>query len=749
MRFSPPKITSFLLKVASRCNLDCDYCYVFNHVDQGWKKMPPLMSYDVREKFAQRLAEYAFENDLKDILVVYHGGEPLLLGSEKIVETSILIRKLLPKDVRVDFSLQTNGVLLKEVDLKRFELANVGVSLSLDGPQEANDLHRVTHKKRSSFSETLRAYNLLKQYPKVFTGVIAVVDTRTSPSKLFEFFDGLNPPKLDFLLPDANYINRPPFRDGQSNIYVDWLIEAFDLWFNLYPHLQVRLFDTLVQTVAGSPSGTDFFGFGDVSLLSVETDGGYHDLDVLKITEEGKSSLNLNVFEHKVEEAASSEKIRLHRKLLSLAGVSEKCQMCPVVEICGGGAVPHRFDGKSFENPTIYCKEMLSLINHVMNRLSDSFEFVDAVEERQAEHSSSSTELGHFDEIEFNAAQRDNSSFGIVLSHWLKQSGVLFIHALKEVQRHQPEFDEVVEELFDLDESDLQRISAFPSVQLWANVVLNSQKGLTLQDLDENSIEPEYDYVNYVHKNYIPLLLGTILIHPDDFWLRKPYGSKIIFEEDVSVIEKGTRLIQQALKIIDEFNPALLDEIKKISPVILFIQDPMAHPEKFVSFSDNVVPGALYVCIRHSLGFADPYDLADSIIHEHRHQKLYLLENFQKVIVSDVPYVSSPWREEPRPVSGLFHAVFVFYELQNFWNFVYKSSDLATSRKAFREYQKDLEMLAEGISTLYDCRLTKIGNSLLNRINQDISVNRERLLNESRGLYQDNVYSSKLQLQYF
>jgi uncharacterized protein len=744
MRFSPPKITSFLLKVASRCNLDCDYCYVFNHVDQGWKKMPPLMSYDVREKFAQRLAEYVSDNDLKDILIVYHGGEPLLLGSEKIVETSTLIRKLLPEDVRVDFSLQTNGVLLKELDLKRFELANVGVSLSLDGPQEANDLHRVTHKKRSSYFETLRAYNLLKQYPKIFTGVIAVIDVRTSPFKLFEFFNQLNPPKLDFLLPDANYVNRPPFREDNPDIYVDWLTKAFDLWFDRYPHLQVRLFDTLVQTIAGSPSGTDFFGFGDVSLLSVETDGGYHDLDVLKITEEGKSALNLNVFEHKIEDAASSEKIKFHRKLLSLTGVSGQCQMCPVVEICGGGAVPHRFDGKSFENPTIYCKEMLSLIDHVMNRLSDSFELVDDTEEEQATDSSIVSELEHFDEIEYNVAQAGNLSFDIVQSRWLKQSSVSFNQALREVKNRYPEFNSVVDSLINLDESAFQRISVFPSVQLWTNVILNSQKGLTLQDLDECSIEPEYGYINYVHQNYVSLDSDKIFIHPGDFWLRKPYGSKIVFEEDFSVVEKGTRLIQQALKIIDEFNPALLDEIKKISPVILFIQDPMAHPEKFVSFSDNVVPGALYVCIRHSLGFADPYDLADSIIHEHRHQKLYLLENFQKVIVSDVPYVSSPWREEPRPVSGLFHAVFVFYELQKFWYFVYQNSDLVTSQKALREYQKDLEMLAEGISTLYNCRFTKIGSNLLNRINQDISINRERLLNEAHDLYQSNVCSSKL-----
>jgi len=58
-----PKITCFLTKVASRRNLSCDYCYVFNNVDQSWKNRPPLMSEQHSEMLAYRLAEY------KDFLV--------------------------------------------------------------------------------------------------------------------------------------------------------------------------------------------------------------------------------------------------------------------------------------------------------------------------------------------------------------------------------------------------------------------------------------------------------------------------------------------------------------------------------------------------------------------------------------------------------------------------------------------------------------------------------------------------------
>jgi uncharacterized protein len=75
---SAARITSFLVKLASRCNLDCDYCYVYPHADQGSRSLPRLLSADDRDAFVQRLAEYEAEAELKRAAVIFHGGEPLL-----------------------------------------------------------------------------------------------------------------------------------------------------------------------------------------------------------------------------------------------------------------------------------------------------------------------------------------------------------------------------------------------------------------------------------------------------------------------------------------------------------------------------------------------------------------------------------------------------------------------------------------------------------------------------------------------
>ena len=133
----PINFTSYVVKVASRCNLNCDYCYVYNHADQSWKNKPKTLSLKHQELFADRLREYILEKKLEKILVIFHGGEPLLFGADNLVEFAQKIRTKVP--CRVEIGVQTNGVLLKEDHLKKFDAENISVSFSIDGPREMHD----------------------------------------------------------------------------------------------------------------------------------------------------------------------------------------------------------------------------------------------------------------------------------------------------------------------------------------------------------------------------------------------------------------------------------------------------------------------------------------------------------------------------------------------------------------------------------------------------------------------------------
>src|SRR6202042_1812807 len=80
----------FILKVHSRCNLSCTYCYVYEMADQGWRSLPKRMSSGMANAAVERIAEHVKDHDLAHVDVILHGGEPLLAGRDwltRLVET--------------------------------------------------------------------------------------------------------------------------------------------------------------------------------------------------------------------------------------------------------------------------------------------------------------------------------------------------------------------------------------------------------------------------------------------------------------------------------------------------------------------------------------------------------------------------------------------------------------------------------------------------------------------------------------
>ena len=73
-------IDTVLIKVASRCNIDCSYCYVYNMGDTSWARMPKLIS-DVTVQMTARCLASLLETQGRGFAVVLHGGN--LSSSER------------------------------------------------------------------------------------------------------------------------------------------------------------------------------------------------------------------------------------------------------------------------------------------------------------------------------------------------------------------------------------------------------------------------------------------------------------------------------------------------------------------------------------------------------------------------------------------------------------------------------------------------------------------------------------------
>jgi uncharacterized protein len=662
------------------------------------------MSAEVKSAFAARLAEYAAETELKHAVVVFHGGEPLLAGVETIVAFADELRAAVGQSVLLDLAMQTNGLLLSEDTLEALDAADISVSLSLDGGREANDRHRVSRKGRSSYNRVMEAYRRLQKHPKIFAGVISVIDPDVEPDEQFKFFNALNPPKLDFLLPDAHHLRPPPGRQDKANHYQEWLIKAFDLWFDFYPHLPVRTFEALLDVAAGLPSATDAFGFGDVNLLSIETDGSYHDLDVLKITTDGATALPGSVCDAAISAVAASSGIEKHRGLLRKEGLSSKCLGCTVVDICGGGSVPHRFGENGFDNPSVYCNELFSLISHVKKRLADGL--------TSDETSLSSRLPDGFDLSHFEVAETADSAMMMLIADARERYAIDFRLALQNVFALGEPIVAAARRLAELPAPEFVSLACRPGTVAWTRASMAHARGIAVHDVEGKALTVDGQYLVFLASQSDCYTVNGLEIAIDDTWLRAPFGEQIYFEPEAAASD-AREIVKDALNIIKKWRPALASEIESSCHAVQFVCDPTAHPEKIVSFSDDSVPGALFVSVRQGDALIDPYDLADSLIHEHRHQKLYLLERFGPTVSPFAPRVVSPWRADLRPPSGLLHAIFVFVELKRFWEHVRDTGPDRMHNRALNQLGDTERNLKLGISTLRTCQMTPVGNALI------------------------------------
>lgn len=703
------QISSFLIKVASRCNLACDYCYMYQHADQAWRKQPSIMARETREAVAKRIGEYVSQNHIPEICVVFHGGEPLLAGAQVIADTATWIRRLLPGGTKSSFSLQTNGTLLTDETIRVFLDADIGVSISLDGDERANDLHRLDHAGRSTYDASLAGLMLLERSPRIFSGIISVVDPKTDPEELFAFFSSRRPPRWDFLLPDAHHDRLPPGREADPALYERWLIRAFDLWFDKYPELPVRTFEALVGACLGMPSQTDAFGFGDPSLLTIETDGSYHDLDVLKITRNGFTSLGRDVWSGSIDEASRSEGLARHASLLRLEGLSEQCQLCPENGVCGGGAVPHRYsDANELNNPTVYCQEMRALIAHIRRRLRA------ALEATPPAHTSAITDSLPNGLADWERAETSETSVQCLVADLAAELVPRWEHLLQNIRVREPSLRNSADDLLALDYEQKAKHVVNPAVRLWITVRSAIDAGTIVRSTSGTVLQ--------AHADDIEVQLATVAarntakyprIHETDARLRAPFDGDVLFEQGESALI-GENLARAALDMICDWSPALLAEIQGISPDIQFVVDPHAGPDSVVSFSDDSVPGCLYISIRTQNRMLDAPLIADSIIHEHRHQKLYLLQRKVPLLINDSPLIESPWRNDPRPPSGLFHALFVFVPLLEFWQHLEKTSkDLAFIERARKDVHSIAAKLERGFAVIRTTQLTDAGRELI------------------------------------
>lgn len=365
------RIDTVLLKVASRCNLDCGYCYVYNMGDDSWRSMPKRMDPQVMAETCAQLGRLQTSQD-HPFAVVLHGGEPLLLGATRLGELFSLLRAELGH--RCSINVQTNGVLIDDAVLDLCAEHGVRMSVSLDGPAAVHDLNRKDRRGRDSHAAVVAGIARTQGHREggeIFSGVLAVVDPTTDPHEVYDYFASLGVPSVDFLYRDGNHATLPFGKAAVGSVeYGAWMSTVLDRYLSDPRPPRIRVLDDMMRLMLGRPGSKEGVGLTDFGILVIDTDGSITKNDTLKSTPEGdRFSEPWHVLRSEIATlVATREFLEIHRMQRPS---SVQCRGCPELAICGGGMVTHRFSADNgYENPTVFCADQLLLIARMRDHLS-------------------------------------------------------------------------------------------------------------------------------------------------------------------------------------------------------------------------------------------------------------------------------------------------------------------------------------------------------------------------------------------
>lgn len=363
------RIVSLVVKVAERCNLNCSYCYMYNHADQSYLRRPAFMSDEVFAQLLVRIREYCDRRSKHRMSLLFHGGEPMLMGAERFRRFTNLAREQLGEKLE-SVKLQSNATLVDDDWIATLRELGITVGVSIDGPSEIHDQFRVDHAGRGSHTPVLKGLLRLQEHG-LLSGVLCVVNPAHSGRGIYRYFRSLGIRSMNFLFPDATHdVKERLYGQYGKTPVADYLIPVFDEWVNEDdPTVKVTCFEDMIRAILGGRVRSDLIGNSRANYLVVDTDGSIQALDALKVCCEGTPESGLNLFEHGFDDLHKGLPL-LHRVVHEGIPMCATCDACRERETCSGGYLPHRYSRTNgFDNPSIWCQDLLTLFAYVRNYL--------------------------------------------------------------------------------------------------------------------------------------------------------------------------------------------------------------------------------------------------------------------------------------------------------------------------------------------------------------------------------------------
>ena len=139
-----------------------------------------------------------------------------------------------------------------------------------------------------------------------------------------------------------------------------------------------------------------------------------------------------------------------------------------------------------------------------------------------------------------------------------------------------------------------------------------------------------------------------------------------VSEQEEEVLLKQIQVIEKALDYIGLVDSSITQYFEEVPNYFV----PLIGPDGTLPSSSNSSVDTMFWYSATN----QPLLMAEMIIHEFSHQRVFRLQDKDPLIDPevhgsgwDICEIYSPWRDDPRPVNGVFHGFVVFTEAAKFW----------------------------------------------------------------------------------
>ena len=376
-KLTAPKAFVTMLKPAgSSCNLACSYCYYLDKAMQ-YGGRNAVMDDELLEMY---IRQYIEANEVDTVQFCWHGGEPLLLGTD-FYRRAMALQKKYAAGKRIENTIQTNGTLVTEEWCGLFTENNFLVGISLDGPQDIHDAFRLTKGGRPTFEKVMSAISMFRKTGVEFN-TLSVVSSLCGKrgGEIYRFLrDKARSRYMQFLPAVEHVADRPgyhrpvivpPETEGAypapwsvpAEGYGKFLCDVFDEWvIRDVGQVFVQMFDATLAQWCGIQPGVCSMCETCGDALVVERNGDVYSCDHFVYP----GYLLGNIRETSLKDIYATRK-RLQFGLGKRNTLPAECLRCRFYFACRGECPKHRFAvGQDGSRKNSLCDGLYAYFSHV------------------------------------------------------------------------------------------------------------------------------------------------------------------------------------------------------------------------------------------------------------------------------------------------------------------------------------------------------------------------------------------------